>query len=63
MENRLLYLSYFILWAEDRGITRPCEVTKPILERYQRYLYHYRKKDGQPLSFRSQHSRIIPVRA
>jgi len=63
VENRLLYLSYFIEWAEERGITRPTEVTKPILERYQRYLYQYRKKDGQPLSFRSQHSRLIPVRA
>jgi len=63
VENRQLYLSYFIQWAEDRGITRPTEVTKPILERYQRFLYHYRKADGQPLSFRSQHSRLIPVRA
>jgi len=63
VENRQLYLRYFIVWAEDRGITRPNEVTKPILERYQRFLYHYRKKDGQPLSFRSQHSRLIPIRA
>lgn len=63
VENRQLYLIYFIQWAEDRGITRPNEVTKPILERYQRFLYHYRKKDGQPLSFRSQHSRLIPIRA
>ena len=63
VENRHLYLCYFIVWAEDRGITRPNEVTKPILERYQRFLYHYRKKDGEPLSFRSQHSRIIPLRA
>ena len=63
VENRYLYLCYFIVWAEDRGITRPNEVTKPILERYQRFLYHYRKKDGEPLSFRSQHSRLIPIRA
>lgn len=63
VENRQLYLSYFIIWAEDRGLTRPTEITKPILERYQRYLYHYRKKNGQPLSFRSQHSRLVPVRA
>lgn len=63
VENRHLYLSYFIIWAEDRGLTRPTEITKPILERYQRFLYHYRKKDGQPLSFRSQHSRLVPVRA
>jgi len=63
VENRLLYLSYFIQWAEDRGVTRPCEVTKPILERYQRSLYQHRKKDGEPLSFRSQHSRLVPIRA
>ncbi|MFV0534436.1 MAG: site-specific tyrosine recombinase XerC [Cumulibacter sp.] len=63
VENRQLYLSYFIIWAEDRGLTRPTEITKPILERYQRFLYHYRKQDGQPLSFRSQHSRLVPVRA
>ncbi|MDJ0766855.1 MAG: site-specific tyrosine recombinase XerC [Myxococcota bacterium] len=62
--NRELYLGYFIQWSEERGITQPAEVTKPILERYQRYLYHYRKpKDGKPLSFKSQYSRLVPVRA
>ena len=63
VENRQLYLNYFIQWAEDRGLTRPTEITKPILERYQRYLYHYRKADGNPLSFRSQSGRLVPIRA
>ena len=45
------------------AVARPAEVTKPILERYQRWLYHYRKKNGQPLSFRSQHGCLVPVRA
>ena len=63
VQNRRQYLSYFIAWAADRGLTRPNEITKPILERYQRHLYHHRKKDGRPLSFRSQHSRLVPVRA
>ena len=63
VENRRMYLGYFIGWAEERGIGRPSEVTKPILERYQRYLYHYRKKDGHPMSFQSQHCRLVPVRA
>ena len=36
------------------GITRPTDVTKPILERYARWLYHHRKEDGRPLSFGSQ---------
>lgn len=63
IEGRGSYLGYFIQWAEDRGIGRPQEVTRQILERYQRYLVHYRKKDGQPMSFRSQHCRLVPVRA
>jgi integrase/recombinase XerD len=62
--NRESYLTLFCAWCEERGITRPAEVTKPILERYQRHLYHYRKPtNGQPLSFRSQYSRLVPVRA
>jgi integrase/recombinase XerD len=63
VENRAVYLGFFLQWAEDRGITRPAEVTKPILERYQRHLYHLRKANGAPLSFRSQFSRLVPVRA
>jgi len=63
VENRQLYLGYFIAWCADRSLTRPVEVTRPILERYQRTLYHYRKPNGQPLSFRSQHTRLVPVRA
>jgi len=62
--NRESYLTLFCAWCEERGIARPSEVTKPILERYQRHLYHYRKPaNGQPLSFRSQYSRLVPVRA
>ena len=52
----------FIRWAEQRGIEHPMEVTRPILESYQRYLYYYRKGNGQPLTFRTQHSRLTPVR-
>jgi len=63
VENRESYLSFFIAWCEARSIARPQEVTKPILERYQRHLFHMRKENGKPLSFRSQHSRLVPVRA
>ena len=31
------YLGAFIQWAEARGLTKPGEITKPILERYQRW--------------------------
>jgi len=63
IQNREVYLRYFIYWADDRGLNRPNEITKPILESYQRYLYHYRKKNGEPLSVMSQNSRMIPIRA
>ncbi len=56
-------LARFIRWAEDRGVVRPNEVTTPILERYQRYLYHFRKKNGDPISFRTQHGNLVPLRA
>jgi integrase/recombinase XerD len=60
---RLLALNKFIAWGMDRGIVRPCEVTKPILECYQRWLYLYRKQNGDPLSFATQKSLLIPIRA
>ena len=51
----------FVRWAEQRGMQHPMEVTRPILESYQRYLYYYRQKNGQPLTFRTQHSRLTPI--
>ncbi len=60
--NRELYLGYFIAWCAERGITQPREITKPILERYQRALYHLRKANGEPLTFRGQHARLVPIR-
>jgi integrase/recombinase XerD len=56
-------LRYFIIWCDERGLGRPQEITRPILERYQRYLFLYRKTDGQPLSARTQYSRLTPLRA
>lgn len=50
-------------WLADRGVTRPVQVTRPMLVRYQRYLFHYRKADGEPLSFRSQNEALLPIRA
>ena len=44
----------FAVWCEARGITRPHELTVPIVERYQRYLFYYRKHDGLPLSATTQ---------
>ena len=61
--NRAHYVGDFIKWAHERGLARPSEVTKPVLEAYQRWLFHYRKADGKPLSVPSQLQRLLPVRA
>jgi integrase/recombinase XerD len=62
LETRQSYLQIFSRWCADRNITRPTEVTKPILERYQRHLFHFRRADGRPLTFQTQHKRLVQVR-
>jgi integrase/recombinase XerD len=61
--NREMYLGAFIAWCDARSITRPQEVTKPIVDRYQRHLFHYRRANGKPLSFSSQIQALTPVRS
>jgi integrase/recombinase XerD len=53
----------FILWCQERGLSQPAEITLPILERYQRHLFHYRKRDGAPLTFGSQYAELAPLKA
>ncbi len=62
IRNRRVHIGFFIQWCHDRGITEAAEVTRPILEHYQRYLFHYRQKNGKPLTFRSQNTRLVPLR-
>ena len=38
------------------------EVTRTVLEAYQRHVFHYRKKNGEPLGFTGQHDRLVPLR-
>jgi len=47
-------LKPFLRWCGERSVMRANEVTRPILESYQRHLFHYRKKNGMPLTVRSQ---------
>jgi integrase/recombinase XerD len=63
IEDRRHSLAAFILWCAERGLERPHEVTKPVLERFQRHLYYHRKPNGDPLSFRTQGARLVPIRA
>ncbi len=63
LRHRRVYLGYFLTWCEARSLRRPTEITRPILERYQRHLYAHRKANGHPLSFRSQEGRVAVLRA
>jgi integrase/recombinase XerD len=62
VNNRRLALIGFLRWAQERDLHRPQEVTRPILENYQRFLYRYRKRDGQPLGFSSQRERLLALK-
>jgi integrase/recombinase XerD len=60
--NRDMSLRMFIVWCFDRGLTKPRELDRPILERYQRHLFYHRKVNGDPLSAKSQCDRVLAVR-
>lgn len=63
IKTRRIDLGYFIDWCEERGIRRPDEVTRAMLERYRQYVFAYRRqRDGQPLSFNCQGTRLVAVR-
>ncbi len=63
VEIRQRMLKRFIHWCDERGLNKPQDITRPILERYRRYLYHYRKPNGEPLSFATQQQRLAPIKA
>lgn len=62
IRNREANLRAFVAWCDERGVTRPQEVTRLVIERYQRYLFLYRKADGEPLTGRGQQIRLAPLR-
>jgi len=55
-------LGYFFRWAQERGMTRIDEVTRPVLERYQRWLFHYRTDQDKPLAFKTQHAHLLAIK-
>jgi integrase/recombinase XerD len=55
-------IGYFLDWCRERSLDDPAEITRPVLERYQRSLFQYRKQNGQPLTFRTQNSRLRAIK-
>lgn len=62
VNTRRACLGYFLDWCRERSLDDPREITRPVLERYQRWLFQYRKKNGQPLTFRTQNYRLRAVK-
>ncbi len=48
----------FLRWAEERDLRFAQQITRSILESYQRHLYHYRKTNGQPLTVTTQRQQL-----
>lgn len=56
-------LRLFAVWCAERGIVRPSEVSRLVIERYQRHLYHVRREHEKPLSMRTQNLRLAILKS
>lgn len=62
LESRAWLLGLFQSWTGERGVTVLADVTWDLIARYQRHLSQHRKTDGQPLTSRTQRTRLTPLR-
>lgn len=58
IESRKWALRMFLRWSEERDLRRAGQITRPILESYQRWLFHYRQANGKPLGITTQRVRL-----
>ena len=64
IHQRRRHLNDLIVWAEERSITRPTELTRHVLERYQRHLAtRPSARTNKPASYRQQFLQLCSVRA
>lgn len=61
VQTRQRHLRIFADWCGERGIVDAAQITRPIMERYQRWLFAYRREDGRPLTFSYQIQRVKPL--
>lgn len=54
----------FSLWCEERGVLRPTEVTRQIVERFQRFLFHsINPRTDRPISLAYQNTVLTNLRS
>jgi len=55
-------LGIFFGWCQERAIESPGAVSQAVLERYQKHLFYYRKRDGHPLRVTRQQQHLRGVK-
>jgi integrase/recombinase XerD len=63
IQLRRIHMNRFVRWAAERDVTRPSEVTRPMVERYQKHLFYFRHEKDRRLGFRAQHSHLTSLRS
>ncbi|HEX5399052.1 MAG TPA: site-specific tyrosine recombinase XerC [Verrucomicrobiae bacterium] len=58
LEGRGDALKVFLAWAAERDLNRASQITRPILESYQRWLWRCVKANGQRLGWSTQRNRL-----
>lgn len=61
-KDRSASLVAFLQWCQERDLFEAREVTRPILESYQRHMHRYRKANGKPLGFSTQRGRLTAIK-
>lgn len=62
IEGRRDSIKVFLNWCAERDLSRASQITRPILEAYQRWLWKYRKADGKPLGWSTQRQRVSTLK-
>lgn len=62
IEYKRMALNRFIEWLQERGVQTLTDVTRPMLQRYQRHLYYSTTRGGRALSAAGQANRLAAVR-
>lgn len=62
VEIRAYHIYVFIAWCDERSITRPAQVTKAILTRYQNHLRHHLKSNGEETTPQTRGVHVTSIR-
>lgn len=62
IEGRRDAIKVFLNWCADRDLSRASQITRPILEAHQRWLWKYTKADGKRLGWSTQRSRVSTLK-